>query len=386
MSEAVGSASGPLQGVKVVELRGLGPGPFAGMMLADMGADVITIEQPTAPPLSAAVRTILRGRRSVTLDLKVPGGRDAALELIRTADVLIEGFRPGVMERLGLGPSECQGMNDRLVYARMTGWGQTGPLAERAGHDINYLAVSGVLDRIGRAGQAPVPPVNYLGDLGGGGMLLTVGVLAALLERAQSGRGQVLDVSILDAASLFLVSTIAQQHLGVLQPRGENLLDSGAPFYDCYQTLDGGYIAVGCIEDKFYANFLQLLGLAPDEVPDRKDRAMWPALYEIFSDRIRERSRDSWTAAADGVDCCVTPVLRADELHQFPHNDARRVFLPASQGHTPRPAPRFSRTPLAEPAEPPAAGADTYDVLRTLAGCDSEGINALRDAGALGPI
>lgn len=377
-------STGPLHGVRVIEFGGLGPGPFAGMLLADMGADVITVENPETPPMAPAIRTIFRSRRSVYLDLKTPAGRDIALDLLRTADVLVEVFRPGVMERLGLGPSEVHQENDRLVYARMTGWGQSGPLAERAGHDINYLAVSGVLDRIGRSGQAPVPPGNYVGDLGGGGMLLAVGILGALVERDKSGLGQTLDVSILDAASLFLVSTIAQEHLGVLLPRGENLLDSGAPFYDCYQTLDNEYVAVGCIEDKFYTNFLQLLDLSPHSVPDRGDRTQWPALRNIFADRIRQRTRQDWTAAAEGIDCCLTPVLRAGELSGNLHHQARDIFTPGPVGPTPNPAPRFSRTPLGVPREPPRAGKDTEEVLRSTVGYNDEHINVLRERGAFG--
>ncbi|WP_164861458.1 CaiB/BaiF CoA transferase family protein, partial [Microbacterium sp. CPCC 204701] len=363
MSPAAASTSRrPLEGIRVIEFRGMGPGPFGGMLLADMGADVVTIEQP-APPLGTAIRTILRGRRSLTLDLKVPKARTIAQALVRTADVVTEGFRPGVMERLGLGPEECARDNERLIYARMTGWGQTGPLSQRAGHDINYLAVSGVLSRIGREGASPVPPVNYLGDLGAGGMLLAVGVLAALVERSTSGRGQVVDVSILDAASLFLVSTIAQQYLGVLEPRGRNLLDTGAPFYDCYETSDGRYLAVGCLEDAFYHNFLGLLGVSLESVPDRADRANWAELRKIFAERIASDTRDAWCAAAEGIDCCVTPVLEADEVVQHPHNRERGVFVPSASGFAPAPAPRFGRTTLAAPDDPPAAGADADELL-----------------------
>ncbi|MEV4703057.1 CaiB/BaiF CoA-transferase family protein [Actinoplanes sp. NPDC049316] len=348
---------GPLAGVRVVELAGLAPGPFGCMVLADLGADVVCVDRPGGPglPQSAALR---RGRRVVTVDLRSPGGVADVLRLAGRADVFVEGFRPGVAERLGLGPQECRDRNPRLVYARMTGWGQDGPLAGRAGHDIGYIAVAGALEPLGRAGQAPHAPINLLGDFAGGGMLLAVGVLAALLERERSGVGQVVDAAMVDGSALlttFLHGMAAEGRWP--GPRGTNLLDGGAPFYDTYATADGGFMAVGALEPQFYAALLAGLGLDGDpELPDRDDPAGWDTLRRRFAERFAQRTRDEWSEVFAGVDACVTPVLSPAEAPGHPHNRARGTFVTVGDQVQPAPAPRFSRTPAAEPVPERDAG------------------------------
>jgi crotonobetainyl-CoA:carnitine CoA-transferase CaiB-like acyl-CoA transferase len=332
---------GPLGGVRVVELAGLAPGPFGCMVLADLGADVVRVDRPgTAPdgPLQ-------RGRRVTVLDLKSPAGVAALLRLVDRADVLVEGYRPGVAERLGFGPPVCHGRNPRLVYARMTGWGQHGPLAAQVGHDIDYLAVSGALEPLGPAHDRPHAPINLLGDFGGGGMLLAVGVLAALLERERSGAGQVVDVAMVDGSALLTTFLHGMLAAGAwTEPRGENLLDGGAPFYDTYRTADGGFVAVGALEPRFYAALLAGLGLAGLELPDQYDQAGWPGLRRRFADRFAQRTRAEWTDVFAGTDACVAPVLAPAEAHRHPHNAARGTFVEVGGVRQPAPAPRFSRT------------------------------------------
>jgi alpha-methylacyl-CoA racemase len=354
---------GPLTGVKVLELEAIGPGPFCGMMLADMGADVLLVDRPSDPGLgfdrARRSDTMLRGRRSVTLDLKSPGGVAAAVALAEKADALIEGFRPGVMERLGLGPDVLLQRNPRLVYGRMTGWGQDGPLAPRAGHDINYIALSGVLHAIGRAGSAPVPPLNLVGDFGGGGMLLAFGVACALFEAQRSGKGQVVDAAMVEGASL-----LATMFWGMLaarswtEARGANVLDSGAPWYDCYETRDGRFVAIGAIEPKFYATLLERLGLAGEQLPAQHDRAGWPTLRQRFAAVFGSRTRDEWCAVFEGADACFAPVLTFSEARQHPHNVARQGFAAVGDVTQPAPAPRFARTPGAIRGVPPERGAN----------------------------
>jgi len=353
---------GPLAGIKVLELEAIGPGPFCGMMLADMGADVLLVDRAGDAGLGLGRErwydVMLRGRRSVTLDLKSKGGIEAALLLAAKADALIEGFRPGVMERLGLGPEALLARNPRLVYGRMTGWGQEGPLSARAGHDINYIALTGVLNAIGRAGGAPVPPLNLVGDFGGGGMLLAFGIACALVEARASGRGQVVDAAMVDGASL-----LAAMFSGMLasgrwtETRGENMLDSGAPWYDVYQTKDGKYVAIGSIEAKFYDDLLSRLGLAGESLPAQHDRKGWPALKKRFAEKFGERTRDEWCTVFEGSDACFAPVLSFSEARAHPHNAARGAF---ARGKVPQPAPapRFSRTPGAIRREPPERGRD----------------------------
>jgi alpha-methylacyl-CoA racemase len=377
---------GPLAGLRVVELMGLGAAPFAAMVLADLGADVVRVERVGrgADVLGVAQDPLARGRRSIAVDLKRTEGVELVLRLVERSDALVEGFRPGVTERLGLGPDECLARNPRLVYGRLTGWGQDGPLAPRAGHDINYISLAGALEPIGRPGQAPVPPLNLVGDFGGGGMLLAMGVLAALYERQGSGRGQVVDAAMVDGAALLTTMLHGMRAAGAWSGgRGENLLDGGAPYYDTYQTADGGYVSIGALEEKFYAELLRLLELDPAEVPDRHDPAGWPDLREKIAAAVRRRTRDEWTELAAGSDACLAPVLAPGEAAEHPHNRKRRTFLDVAGVAQPGPAPRFDRTPAPAPEAPPESGADTDAVLADL-GLPAEEVRRLREAGLVG--
>lgn len=376
---------GPLAGVKVLELEALGPAPFCGMLLADLGADVLLVDRPTDPGLGFERErwsdVMLRGRRSVTLDLKSAAGIAAALDLAARADALIEGFRPGVLERMGLGPDVLFARNPKLVVGRMTGWGQDGPLAPRAGHDIDYVALSGALHAIGHAGTRPVPPLNLVGDFGGGGMLLGVGVLAALLEAQRSGTGQVVDAAMVEGAALlttmFWGMAAAKQWS---DRRGENVLDSGAPWYDTYETRDGRFVAIGAIEAKFYAEWLARLGLADEALPAQQDRAGWPVLRARFAAAIRTRTRDEWCSVFEGSDACFAPVLTFAEAKAHPHNVARRAHLAVAGVDQPAPAPRFSRTPAAVSRPPPERGALGREALADWGFSPAE-IERLRAAG-----
>ena len=350
---------GPLDGLRVVELAGIGPVPYGGMVLADLGADVVRVDRPGGDRMAAAHRILDRGRRSVVLDLKRPKAVAAVLRMVERSDVLMEGYRPGVAERLGLGPDECLARNPALVYGRMTGWGQDGPLAGTAGHDINYVALSGALHAIGPTGGPPVPPVNLLGDFAGGGLVLVAGILAALYERQRSGVGQVVDAAIVDGVAGLLSMLLALTAAGQWQPeRGSNLLDGGAPFYAVYPCADGRYLAVGALEEPFYRALLAGLGLDPARVPDRDDPAAWPALREVIAARFASRARDEWVAVFAGTDACVTPVLTVAEAAADPHLVARGTY----PGGEPAPAPRFSRTPGA-PGRAPVPGEHTREVL-----------------------
>ncbi|GGS37416.1 MULTISPECIES: CaiB/BaiF CoA transferase family protein [Actinokineospora] len=355
---------GPLTGLRVIELAGLAPAPFAATMLADLGAEVIRVDraQPGFDVLSFPNDPLTRGRRWIGVDVKSPVGRDIVLRMADDADVLIEGFRPGVAERMGLGPDDLHARNPRLVYGRVTGWGQDGPLAQAAGHDINYIAVSGTLDPIGQAGHKPTLPLNLVGDFGGGGMLLAMGVLAALVERQTSGRGQVVDASMVDGAALLATHLHGLRNLGAFnQPRGQNLLDGGAPFYDTYETADGKYVAVGAIEHRFFRALVEVLGL--EDVPEHTNPANWTALREILADTIRTRTRDEWAKLAEGTDACLSPVLTPEEARTYPHNVARGTFVDIGGGVQPAPAPKFSRTAPDTPSPPSQARADTAAVL-----------------------
>ena len=372
---------GPLHGVRVIELESLAPAPFGCMVLADLGADVLRVDRPGAGghPVVQPSDPLVRGRRSIRLNLKDPAGLAVLLRLVEGADVLVEGYRPGVAERLGFGPEVCLERNPRLVYARMTGWGQHGPLAGAAGHDIDYIAVAGSLDPIGRAGERPVPPLNLLGDFGGGGMLLAVGVLAALLERERSGRGQVVDAAMVDGSALLATFIHGLRAAGAWQDqRGSNLLDGGAPFYDTYQTADGKFIAVGALESKFYAELLDRLGLDAAELPAQLDRSGWPVLRERLTAAFAQRTQAEWVAVFDGSDACVTPVLSMADAPGHPHNLARGTFIEVGGVCQPAPAPRFSRTPAAVPDPPPVPGSDTEAVLASLGYSPAE-ITALRE-------
>jgi alpha-methylacyl-CoA racemase len=353
--------SGPLAGLRVIELAGIGPGPYAGMLLADLGAEVVRVERP-GQPLDAAAPVTMRGRRMVVLDLKHPLGKDALLEMLEHADVLVEPFRPGVAERLGLGPAECLARNARLIYARMTGWGQEGPWANMAGHDIGYIAITGALNAIGRAGGPPQPPVNLLGDFAGGTMFLLVGILAALHERSTSGQGQVIDAAIVDGTTSltgYLLGMIARGSWS--EERGTNRLDTGAPYYDVYETSDGGWMGVGAIEPQFYAEFVRLLGVT--DLPPQQERSTWPQLRTRLAARFKERTRDEWAAVFAGTDACVAPVLSWTEATRHPQIVARGTLVERDGVLQPAPAPRFSRTAADMGSPPRPSGADTAAVL-----------------------
>jgi len=349
--------SGPLEGFRVVELAGIGPCPFAAMVLADLGAEVLRVERASAVPDVAPGRAswdlLERGKRSIGVDLKRTGGVALVLDLAERADILLEGFRPGVVERLGVGPEACRTRNRRLVYGRMTGWGQSGPLAAAAGHDINYIALAGVLDAIGRQGERPVVPLNLVGDFAGGGLLLAFGVVSALLAAQRTGEGQVVDAAMVDGAALLTTMIWGLRALGGWKDaRGTNLLDSGAPFYEVYECADGGHIAVGALEPDFYAALLEVMGLADEELPAQMDREQWPVTKERFAQVFRTRPRDEWVALAEGSDACLAPVLAMSEVSDDPHNKARATFVEVAGVLQPGPAPRFERTPLAVPSPP----------------------------------
>ena len=372
---------GPLAGLRVLEFEAIGPVPFGCMMLADMGADVLLVDRPSDPRLGFGrdrwYDIMMRGRRSVTLDLKTADGVLAARELAGRADVVVEGFRPGVMERLGLGPDVLLADNPKLVLARMTGWGQEGPLADRAGHDIDYIALTGTLHAIGRADDDPVPPLNLVGDFGGGGMMLAYGIACGVIEARASGRGQVIDAAMVDGAAL-----LATMFNGMLaggkwsEQRGANVLDTGAPWYDTYRTLDGRWVAIGAIEPKFYAELLDRLGLADAGLPPQHERGGWPAIRAAFTRAFASRTRDDWCAVFEGSDACFAPVLTFSEARAHPHARARHAHVHLAGIDQPAAAPRFSRTPGALRNGPPARGERGRDALRDW-GFDDAGVERL---------
>lgn len=378
---------GPLEGVKVIEIAGIGPGPFAAMLLADMGADVIRVERagavlggdPAQPP-----RDFLnRGRRSVGVDLKHPDGVEVVLRMVEQADVLMEGFRPGVMERLGLGPEPCLARNSKLVYGRMTGWGQDGPLAQAAGHDINYISLSGALHSFARAGERPVPPLNMVGDFGGGGMFLAFGIVCALLEAGRSGEGQVVDAAMVDGAATLMTMIYAMRDMGFwTDEAGTNVLDTGAHFYDVYECADGKYISVGAIEPKFYAEFLERAGIDPGDLPPQMARTEWPRAKETVAAAIRTKTRDEWVELLEGTDACAAGVYSMPEAFEHPHNTARGIFVDFEGVRQPAPAPRFSRT-QAEIQRPPAHAGQHTDVALTDWGFSAADLTKYREAGAI---
>jgi alpha-methylacyl-CoA racemase len=381
--------NGPLAGSRVIEVAGIGPGPFAAMLLADMGAEVIRVERVQAARSPAPDRPrgdlLLRGRRSIALDLKHPDGVETLLDLVAAADALIEGFRPGVMERLGAGPDECLARNPKLVYGRMTGWGQEGPLAAAAGHDINYIALAGALAHFRRAGEPPTPPLNLVGDFGGGGMLLAFGVVCAMLEVQRSGCGQVVDAAMVDGTALLMTMFWGLRDLGLFDESapGTNLLDTGAHFYDVYECSDGTFLSIGALEPQFYAELLERLGLAGDErFANQMDRAAWPQLSARLSDLIRTRPRAEWCSLLEGTDACVAPVLTLSEAPAHPHNAARGTFVEANGRVQPAPAPRFSRTPGSVGVAPAHAGEHSREILAGW-GVPAERIDALIAAGAV---
>lgn len=384
MTEAAASASGPLQGLRVIEFAGIGPAPLACMLLADHGADVVRIDRLEASGLGLAMAprddVNARGRRSLAIDLKQPAGREAALRLVATADVLVEGFRPGVMEKLGLGPEPCQALNPRLVYGRMTGFGQNGPLAAQAGHDLNYLALTGLLNAIGPAGGAPLPPLNLAADYGGGAMFLAFGVMAALWERQRSGRGQVVDAAMVDGAAALGSIFWGLSAAGQWQPeRGSNLLDGGAPFYACYETADGRWMSLAALEPKFFAEAAALLELDARFLPRQYDRRLWPELRDAIATAFSRHPQAHWSERTAGTDACIAPVLSFDEAPRHAHARARGGFVEVDGRLQPAPAPRFSRTPAATPRRAPQVGEQT-DALLADIGLDAA---AMRSAGVV---
>jgi len=379
--------TGPLTGYSFIEIAGLGPAPFCAMMLADMGATVVRVDRAsrvrTVADRSASPDVLNRGRRSVGVDLKHPRGAEVVLRMAEASDGLIEGFRPGVAERLGIGPEPALARNQRLVYGRMTGWGQTGPRATQAGHDIDYIALSGVLGAVGPRNANPVPPLNLVGDFGGGGMLLAFGLLAALLEAQKSGRGQVVDAAMIDGSALLSTMQYAMKHGGLWDgERGDNLLDGGAPFYSTYRTKDDHFIAVGALEPQFFADLLTGLGLEAAVVGDQYARAGWPQMRRVFADRFQDRTQAEWVSAFDGLDACIAPVLDFDTAHEDPHNMERQTFLEVEGFRQPAPAPRFVRTPAAIPDRAYLPGSHTDEVLAAW-GWSGDELKALRMEGAI---
>jgi len=378
---------GPLAGYKVIELAGIGPAPLCAMLLSDMGAEVVRVDRVTPGGLGMAMPPrfdlLNRGRRSVAIDLRKGEGVETLLRLVEKADALIEGFRPGVTERLGIGPEECFARNPKFVYGRMTGWGQEGPLAHSAGHDINYISLVGALHSIGRTGEAPVPPLNLVGDYGGGGLYLAFGIVCGLLEASRSGRGQVVDAAMVDGAASLMTTFYGLRAMGIwTDRRGENLLDSGAHFYDVYETADNKYISIGSIEPKFYAELLRLTGLEGSTLPGQLDRAKWPEMREVLRAVFKTKSRDEWCAIMEGTDVCFAPVLSMEEAPKHPHNKARETFVEIDGVIQPGPAPRFSRT-KAEIQGPPAKPGQHTDAILADWGFTPEEIAKLRAVGAV---
>ncbi|MBW2667400.1 MAG: CoA transferase [Deltaproteobacteria bacterium] len=378
---------GPLNGIKIIEIAGIGPGPFATMMLADMGAEVLRVdrvqsvkaEDPDAPSLDF----LARGRRSVGIDLKHSEGVASVLRLVEQADAILEGFRPGVMERLGLGPDVCLERNPGIIYGRMTGWGQEGPLAQAAGHDINYIALAGALEPIGRRGEAPCPPLNLVGDFGGGGMMLAYGVVCALLERTQSGKGQVVDAAMVDGAAALMTFFHSGQQAGWWKDeRGNNLLDTGAHFYDVYETKDGLFVSIGSIEPQFYAELLEKTGLAGEEIPGQMDRAGWGPTKERLCEIFKSKTRDEWCEIMEGSDVCFAPVLSMTEAQEHPHMKARNTFVEVAGSPQPGPTPRFSRSAAEISGPPPHAGQHTDEALADW-GFGGDELAKLHEAGAI---
>ena len=382
--------AGPLAGYRIIEIAGIGPGPFCAMLLADMGADVVRVDRAerasgdssAAPPYYDVMG---RGRRSIAVDLKNPDGVETVLKLVETADGLIEGFRPGVMERLGIGPEQCHARNPKLVFGRMTGWGQDGPYAAWAGHDINYIALAGCLAHIGSTDGPPVPPLNLVGDFGGGGMFLAFGVVCALLDAQKSGRGQVVDAAMVDGAAVLMSMFHGFRATGMwTNERGSNLLDTGSHFYDAYECSDGEYVSIGSIEPQFYAELLRITGLSDDpEFAKQMDRSAWPGLKQRLREVFRTKTRDEWCALMEHTDVCFAPVLTIDEAAGHPHNVARKTFVEVGGISQPSPAPRFSRT-HAELSRPPSnVGQHSDDVLSDWLGMGGDEITKLHESGAV---
>ena len=385
---------GPLSGIKIIEVAGIGPGPFAAMMLSDMGADVIRVDRAAnamgGDPANPPSDILNRGRRSIAIDLKSPQGMGVLMDLVAQADGLIEGFRPGVAERLGFGPEACAERNPKLVFGRMTGWGQDGPYAPTAGHDINYIALAGVLAHLGRAGEKPTPPINLVGDFGGGGMLLAFGMVCALLEAQRSGSGQVVDAAMVDGSATLMTMMWAFSAMGIWsEEKGTNMLDTGAPFYDTFECSDGEYVSIGSIEPQFYAQLLELTGLEKtfsdrgESLPHQMDKVQWPVLKERLSEIFLAKTRDEWCEVMEGTDVCFAPVLTMSEATQHPHNIARGTFVDVAGIVQPGPSPRFSRTEAMIQRPPAFAGQHTFEVLEQWLGLTGDAASELRDDGAV---
>ena len=369
---------GPLKGVKIVEIAGIGPGPFCAMMLADMGADIIRVDRKGNPGLGK-LDLLNRSRRSIAVDLKKPEGVDLVLQLVQKADAIMEGFRPGVMEKLGLGPDVCLKRNPKLVYGRITGWGQDGPLAQAAGHDINYISIAGVLHAIGNRGGKPVPPLNLVGDFGGGGMLLAFGMVCALLEAKTSGKGQVVDAAMVDGAAALMTMMWGFKAMGMWKDeRGVNILDTGSHFYDTYETADGKYISIGSIEPQFYALLLKLGNINDPDFANQNDQSKWPVLKEKIAALFKTKTRDQWCEIMEGSDVCFAPVLSMEEALDHPHNVARNTFVKMGGVAQPAPAPRFSRTVPKISGPPPLPGDHNESALKDW-GIDEKGIRDLME-------
>jgi len=378
---------GPLKGYRIIEIAGIGPGPFCAMLLADMGAEVVRVDRSDGKgnPIEreSSFQVMHRNRRSVCMDLKKPEAVAALLKMCQSADALLEGFRPGVMERLGLGPEQCLEANPKLVYGRMTGWGQDGPMSQTAGHDINYVALSGVLGMLGRGDERPLPPLNIIGDMGGGGLLLAFGMVCALLESRNSGQGQVVDAAMVEGSALMASGVFGLRPAGWWHDqRGVNMLDGGAPFYEVYETLDGGFVAVGAIESQFYAALLKGLDLDATDLPHQMDMKSWPSMKRRFSKIFLSRSREEWTRIFEGTDACVSPVLSLTEAAVHPHNTAREVYADPDGVLQAMPAPKFSRTQPEMYLPPPGPGQHTDAVLKDY-GFGADEVAALRRSGAI---
>ncbi|GAC1574308.1 MAG: CaiB/BaiF CoA-transferase family protein [Candidatus Dormibacteria bacterium] len=382
---------GPLAGIRIIEFAGIGPAPFCALVLSDMGAEVIRVGRTTEVGVGAATAGVGsltdgilgRGRRSLALDLKHPEGLATALHLITGADALLEGFRPGVMERLGIGPDMCLSLNPRLVYGRLTGWGQDGPYAQAAGHDLNYIALAGALAPIGRRDEPPVPPLNLVGDFAGGGLLLAMGMLAALLEAGRSGTGQVVDAAMVDGSAYLMMMMYELLGRGQwIEDRESNPNDGGAPFYNVYETADAQYVAIAAMEPRFYADLLQRIDLSEEALPDQWDSSNWPAVRQRFAEVFRQKTRDEWSALLEHSDACFAPVLKMSEAVDHPHNVHRRMFVEVDGVTQPAPAPRFSRTPSGQPRAAASPGEHTDSVLRE-SGLSSQRIEELRRVGAI---
>jgi len=377
---------GPLSDVKVIEIAGIGPGPFAAMMLSDMGADVVRVDRAQSVERGfdpGWMEVLNRGRRSIGIDLKHPDGVEALLRMVEQADALIEGFRPGVAERLGIGPDACEARNPKLVYGRMTGWGQKGPYAQAAGHDINYISLAGALAHFGRAGGKPTPPMNVVGDFGGGGMLLAFGVVCAVLEARSSGEGQVVDAAMVDGSAALMAMAWGLRAMGVFDEKlGENVLDTGAPFYDTYETSDGKFVSVGALEPQFYAELVEKLGLSDEDLPAQMDRSGWPKLRDRLTEVFKSKTRDEWREILEHTDACFAPVLTMSEATEHPHIRARGTVVELEGVQQPAPAPRFSRTSGSISRRAAQPGQHTDEALADW-GFGTDELAKLRDAGAI---